>query len=203
MRPSLAFGLAVFAAAIAVSALFVVFGTFASTSPLRQGFMATAIGGLFVLAALLISGSLRLETLTELQGLAAHYGLDDGGSVQTLRRRIFMHLERERSSGGRFASAPASRGGDNVGNPSTLTPALPTGPLETFNREIPQQLVKEGKYLLALAKLFKVDVTPYSRTLKRVHRAAQEGRFDEWLEAMQEGNEQLRTLLEEAPAEES
>ncbi len=82
-------------------------------------------------------------------------------------------------------------------------PPLAPGPLGSFDREIPQQLVKEGKYLLALAKLFQVDVKPYGEVLVRAHRAAKEGRYEEWLEAMQEGNERLRSLLEEAPTEKS
>ena len=203
MRPSLAFGFVVFAAAITVAALFVVFGTFTSGSPLRQGFMATAIGGLFVLAALLISGGLRFDTRNELWELAEHYGLNGRGNAETLRRRILVHLERERSSG-RTLTPAETTGGPNMGEDANAQPPpLAPGPLGSFDREIPRQLVKEGKYLLALAKLFKVDVTRYGEVLARVHRAAKEGRYEEWLEAMEEGNERLRSLLEETPPEES
>ncbi len=202
MRPSLAFGFVVFAAAITVAALVVVFGTFASGSPLRQGFMAAAIGGLFVLAALLISGGLRFDTRNELWELAEHYGLDSGGNAETLRRRILVHLERERSSGRTLTSETA--GGHNTEqDANTQPPPLAPSPLGSFDREIPQQLVKEGKYLLALAKLFQIDVKPYGEVLARVHRAAKDGRYEEWLEAMREGNERLRSLLEETPTEES
>ncbi len=203
MRPSLAFGFVVFAAAITVAALFVVFGTFTSGSPLRQGFMATAIGGLFVLAALLISGGLRLEVRNELWELAEHYGLDSGGNAETLRRRILVHLERERSSGGTFTPAETTGSHHKAEDANAQPPPLAPGPLGSFDREIPRQLVKEGKYLLALAKLFQVDVKPYREVLARVHRAAKEGRYEEWLEAMQEGNERLRSLLEETPPRES
>ncbi len=203
MRPSLAFGFVVFAAAITVAALFAVFGTFTSGSLLRQGFMATAIGGLFVLAALLISGGLRLEVRNELWELAEHYGLNSRGNAETLRRRILVHLERERSSGRTFTPVDTTGGRKTDENADAQPPPLAPGPLGSFDREIPRQLVKEGKYLLALAKLFQVDVKPYRQVLARVHRAAQEGRYEEWLEAMQEGNERLRSLLEESPPKES
>ena len=203
MRPSLAFGFVVFASAIAVAALFVVFGTFTASSPIRQAFMASAVGGLFVLAALLIAGGLRLETRNELWELAEHYGLDSRGNTEALRRRILVHLERERSSGRMFTSERSTGGHDMEEDADVQPPPLAPGPLGSFDREVPRQLVKEGKYLLALAKLFQVDVKPYRAVLAKVHRAAQEGRYEDWLEAMQEGNEQLRSLLEETPPEKS
>ena len=203
MRPSLAFGFVVFASAIAVAALFVVFGTFTSGSPVRQVFMASAVGGLFVLAALLIGGGLRLETRNELWELAEHYGLDSRGDTETLRRRILVHLERERSSGRMFTSEETTGGPDAEEDTNARPPPLAPGPLGSFDREVPHQLVKEGKYLLALAKLFQVDVKPYRQVLAKVHRAAQEGRYEDWLEAMHEGNDQLRSLLEETPPEKS
>ncbi len=203
MRPSLAFGFVVFAAAIAVASLFVVFGTFTTGSPLRQGFMATAVGGLFVLAALLIAGGLRLETRTELWELAEHYGVDSRGNTETLRRRILVHLERERSSGTNFASAETKADHRMEEDTNARPPPLAPGPLGSFDREVPRQLVKEGKYLLALAKLFQVDVTPYRENLAKVHQAAKDGRYEEWLQAMREGNERLRSLLDEKPTEEA
>ncbi len=203
MRPSLAFGFVVFAAAIAVASLFVVFGTFTTGSPLRQGFMATAVGGLFVLAALLIAGGLRLETRTELWELAEHYGLDSRGNTETLRRRILIHLERERSGGGQSTSPEPTGGRNKEVDANTQPPPLAPGPLGSFDREVPRQLVKEGKYLLALAKLFQVDVTPYRENLAKVHQAAKDGRYEAWLQAMREGNERLRSLLDEKPTEEA
>ncbi len=203
MRPSLAFGFVVFASAIAVAALFVVFGTFTASSPIRQVFMASAVGGLFVLAALLIAGGLRLETRNELWELAEHYGIDSRGNTETLRRRILVHLERERSSGRMFTSEETTGERDMEEEANARPPPLAPGPLGSFDREVPRQLVKEGKYLLALAKLFQVDVKPYRQVLAKVHLAAQEGRYEDWLEAMQEGNEQLRSLLEETPPEKS
>ncbi len=203
MRPSLAFGFVVFASAVTVAALFVVFGTFIENSAIRQGFMASTVGGLFVLAALLIAGGLRLETRNELWELAEHYGLDSRGNTETLRRRILVHLERGRSSGRMLTSKETMGGHDTEESANAQPLPFAPGPLGSFDREVPRQLVKEGKYLLALAKLFQVDVKPYGQVLTKVHRAAQEGRYEDWLEAMQEGNEQLQSLLEETPPEES
>ena len=202
MRPSLAFGFVVFAGAIAVAALFFVFGTFSPDSPYFLGFTAAAVGGLFILAAILISGSLRLGALSELQDLAAHYGLERSGSVETLRRRITLHLLRERSGEGQSGRAQLAGGRDLTGVPTTPATSFSAGVLGSFNREVPQELVKEGKYLLALARLFNVEVRPYKRILARAHKAAQEGRYDDWMQAMRVGNERLRALLEETPSEE-
>ncbi|MEE9196828.1 MAG: hypothetical protein V3U45_01675, partial [bacterium] len=102
-----------------------------------------------------------------------------------------------------FTTAETTGGHNMKEDANAQPPPLAPGPLGSFDREIPRQLVKEGKYLLALAKVFQVDVTPYGEVLARVHRAAKEGRYEEWLEAMQEGNDQLRSLLEETPTEES
>ncbi len=197
------FGFIVFYAAISVAALFIVFGTFASSSPLQQALMATALGVLSVLAVALIYGSLRLETRTELRSLAAHYELDETGSVLDLRRRILLHLWRKQGSEAQFDPVKITGGRDLGEDLAAPPPSLWPSPLEVFNRENPQQLVKEGEYLLGIAKLLKVDAKPYGRILARAHRVAQEGSYEEWIKVMQAGNERLRARLEETVSEES
>ncbi len=174
----------------------------------RVSLIATAVGLLFIVAAGLMSGSLRVEVaLTRedeaprgrrhtLQKLAASYGLEKTGDADDIKSRILGHLWAERSQGGRIEPLEEVGAELLVEHLATPRPELGPGHLKSFNRETLRLLVQESKSLLALAKLFNLDQKLYGRTLRRVRQMMRNGNLEDCIQLMQSANDRLRTRLE-------
>ncbi len=206
MRPALMLGSVVF-----VAALFMAVSSFGLADIVSKTLIAVAVGILFVVAAVLMSGVLRVEVLVteeqheeagvdrqqELSRLASRYGLNGRGNPEELKQRLFDHLWREKTGGDRAKPLEPQSAQLLVEQLATPRPNLEPRNLKTFNRGTLKLLVQEGKSLVALARLFDIERDAYGRMITRARRAMKNGDMERSIQAMQVANDSLRARLED------
>lgn len=206
MRPALMLGSVVF-----VAALFMAVSSFGFTDVVSKTLIAVAVGMLFIVAAALMSGILRVEVLVteeqheepdlnrrrNLSRLASRYGLNGTGNPEEVKQRLFNHLWREKTGGERAEPLEPQSAQLLVEHLATPRPSLEPGNLKTFNRGTLKLLVQEGKSLLALARLFDIEKEAYGRMITRARRAMRNGDIERSIQAMQVANDSLRARLED------
>lgn len=206
MRPALMLGSVVF-----VAALFMAVSSFGFTDVVSKTLIAVAVGMLFIVAAALMSGILRVEVLVteeqheepglnrrrNLNRLASRYGLNGTGNPEEVKQRLFNHLWREKTGGERAEPLEPQSAQLLVEHLATPRPSLEPGNLKTFNRGTLKLLVQEGKSLLALARLFDIEKEAYGRMITRARRAMRNGDIERSIQAMQVANDSLRARLED------
>ncbi len=189
-----------------IAALFMAVSSFGLGDIVSRSLIAIAVGMLFIVAAALMSGVLRVEVLVseeesggrrELVKLASHYGINSTGSAAEVKRRIVSHLWRAKTGGRQVVPLEPPSAQILVEQLTTPRPNLSPDELKSFNRDTMQLLVKEGKSLVALARLLDVDKAYYSRMVGRAKRAMRNGDTERSIQAMQVANDKLRGALEE------
>lgn len=206
MRPAMLLGAVVF-----VAALFMIVSA-QGMEYLQTIFVATAVGILFVVAAALMSGSLRVQVVREgepegnsgsdLQAVAARYGVSQDLGKEDVRDRILNQLWEEHNRGGRVEPLDGPSAQLLVEQLATPRPAIRTSHIQTFNRRTLRLLVQEAKSLNSLARLFHVEPEPYGRMLTKARHAMRIGNLEGSIQMMQFANDQLRARLEEQVTEE-
>lgn len=140
----------------------------------------------------------RLGSVRELRLLAEYYGLSTSGREEDLRRRILVHLWRERREEGTLREDRVGREVLERAAPATSPRRL--GRSKASRRRLLSQLVHEGRGLQALSAMCNLDHHPYLRVLVEVREAAVSGNLETASEILRIGNEQLRARLEDVVA---
>lgn len=218
LRPALVVGSVVF-----VAALFMVVASSAWSDPIREILIAVAVGILFIIAAALISGTLKVEFTPEEEesrgGRGRLTAAEPNGSVQltpAARQRMKEALrhavvgiseaagQQVARAGAPMMSAPAGPVEPDNGEDDLLSDDFLNSPeppdngegLHDFNRDTLELLVAEGKDLLTMARKLGIDRSPYAHQLARARRAMMEGRIEDSIQVMQFANERIRMRLE-------